>query len=193
MARRGAEGVGLRPLLPARLARCDRPDLPRRDDAERRFDARRTGGARARARHAGRRARRNRGRLVAVLDRPQERRQSGGPARQGAGESESSRRLGCARPLTRTVDRRRALRPGNALRRQRFHGPLRHSLPPLSPVVGFRRDPVVGLHVRAGLQGGDHACRLSARIARHLLAHHLRRVGGDLLRRSAEEESSGGW
>ena len=73
---------------------------------------------------AGRSVGRDRRRLVAVLDRPQERRQSARPARQGAGESEGSRRLGRPRPLTRTADRRRALRPGNALRRQRIHGAL---------------------------------------------------------------------
>ena len=34
------------------------------------------------------------------------------------------------------------------------------------------------------LQRRNDAFGLSARIARHLLAHHVRRVGGDLLRRS---------
>ena len=37
-----------------------------------------------------------------------------------------------------------------------------------------------------------HALGLPARVARHLLAHHLRRAGSDLPRRSAEEESSEG-
>ena len=138
VARRGAEGVGLRPVLRARLARCGHSDLSRRDDAECRFDARRRGRARAPARHAGRRARRDRRRLVAVLDRPQERRQGARPARQGARESEGSRRLGRPRPLPRAHDRRRPLRPRNALRRQRNHGALRHSLPPLPPLVGHR-------------------------------------------------------
>ena len=113
-------------------------------------------------------------------------------ARQGAGESEGSRRLGRPRPLPGPLDRRRALRPRDALRRQRIHGALAPSLPPLPPLVGLRRSAVVGLHVRAGLQGGNHARWVSARVARHLLAHHLRCAGGDLLRRSAEEESSEG-
>ena len=47
------------------------------------------------------------------------------------------------------LDRRRALRPRDALRRQRNHGALEHSLPPLPPLVGPGRSPVVGLHVRA--------------------------------------------
>ena len=66
-----------------------------------------------------------------------------------------------------------------------------HPLPPFSPLVGHRRNPVVGLHVRVGLQGCNHALRLSARVSRHLLADHLRRPGSDLLRRPAEEESGG--
>ena len=56
---------------------------------------------------------------------------------------------------------------------------------PLPPLVGLGRSPVVGLHVRVGLQGGNDALRLSARVARDLLAHHVRRAGGNLLRRSA--------
>ena len=67
-----------------------------------------------------------------------------------------------------------------------------HSLPPLPPLVGRRRNPVVGLHVHVGLQRCDHALRLSARVARHLLVHHVRLAGSDLLRRSAEKESGGG-
>ena len=45
-------------------------------------------------------------------------------ARQGAGESEGPRRLGRPRPLPGPLDRRRALRPRDALRRQRIHGAL---------------------------------------------------------------------
>ena len=150
------------------------------------------GDARAGARHAGRSARRDRRGLVVVLDRPQERRQSAGPTRPGAGESEGSRRLGRPRPFPRAHDRRRALRARDAVRRQRNHGALQPSLPPLSPLVDRRRNPVVGLHVRVGLQGCDHALRLSARVSRHLLAHHLRRAGSDLLRRPAEAERSEG-
>ena len=103
----------------------------------------------------------------------------------GDGEFEGSRSLGRPRPLSRTPDRCRTLRPGDALRRQRIHGALRHPLPPLPPLVGLRRGPLVGLHVRAGLQGGNDARRLPARVARDLLAHHVRRAGGNLLRRSA--------
>ncbi len=44
-------------------------------------------------------------------------------------------------------DRRRPVRPRDALRRQRDHGALQHSLPPLPPVVGPGRNPVVGLYV----------------------------------------------
>ena len=40
------------------------------------------------------------------------------------------------RPLARALDRRRALRPGDALRRQRIHGSLQPSLSPLPPLVG---------------------------------------------------------
>ena len=184
--------MGLRPVLRARLVGCNRPDLPRRDDAQQCFDARRAGNTRAGARHARRSARRDRRGLVVVLDRPQERRQSARPTRRGAGESEGSRRLGRPRPFPRAHDRRRALRPGNAVRRQRNHGALQPSLPPLSPLVGRRRNPVVGLHVRVGLQGCDHALRLSARVSRDLLADHLRCAGSDLLRRPAEAERSEG-
>ncbi len=66
--------------------------------------------------------------------------------------------------------------------------PYRRFLP--WSVVG--RNPVVGLHVHVGLQRRDHALRLPARVARHLVAHHLRRAGSDLLRRSAEAEGSEG-
>ena len=193
LARRCAGGMGLRPVLPARLVRRRHPDLPRRDDAQRRFDARRRGSnSRPPVHHGCRSARRDRRRLVAVLDRAQERRQSARSAGQGAGESEGSRRLGRPRPLTRTDDRRRALCPRDALRRQRNHGALEHSLPPLPPLVGRRRGPVVGLHVHVGLQRCDHALRLSARVARHLLAHHVGCAGSYLLRRPAAKESAGG-
>ena len=183
--------MGLSSVLCARLVRCSHPDLPRRDDPQRCFDARRTGRrTRARARHRGRSARRDRRRLVAVLDRPQERRQRAGPTGQGAGEPQGPRLLGRPRSLPRTHDRRRPVRPGDALRRQRDHGALQPSLPPLPPLVGPGRNPLVGLHVHVGLQGREHALRLSARLARDLLAHHLRRSGSDLPRRPAAEESS---
>ena len=59
------------------------------------------------------------------------------------------------------------------------------------PVVDRRRRPVVGLHVRARLQSGNHALRLSGRFAHHLVAHYVRRPRGHLLRRSEDEESGG--
>ena len=65
-----------------------------------------------------------------------------------------------------------------------------HPLPPLPPLVGPRRSPLVGLHVRTRLQGGNDARRLPARFARDLFTDHVRRVGGRLLRRPSQEEKS---
>jgi membrane-associated protein len=65
--------------------------------------------------------------------RPKELRQSTAPPRHGAGKSQGQRGLGRARPLVRSSDRGRALRPGNALRRQRIDGALLNPIPPLLP------------------------------------------------------------
>jgi hypothetical protein len=107
-----------------------------------------------------------------------------------ARETEGPRRLGRTRPLPRSSDRRRALCPWNALRRQRVHRDLRHPLPPLLPLVGPRRSSLVRLHVRTRLQGGNDARRLPARVARDLLTDHVRRVGGGLLRGPSQEKKS---
>ena len=48
---------------------------------------------------------------------------------------------------------------------------------------------LVGVHVRAELPGRNDAFWLSACIARHLLAHNVCGIGGDLLRRSTSEQS----
>ena len=72
--------------------------------------------------HGGRRARRDRRRHVAVLDRPHEHSQDATSPRQGARESEGAHRLGEPRALSRSPDRRRALRPRDAVRRQCVHG-----------------------------------------------------------------------
>ena len=178
------EGWAYVMCLLLRLVRRGHPDLPRRDDAERSFDDRCRRRLDAPARHGGRRDRRDPRRFIAVLDRPHQHRQDAAPPRQGAGESEGSHRLGKPRPLSRPLDRRRALRPRDALRRQRVDGARPHPLPPLPRLVGHQRHPLVGLHVRARILGVDDAGRLPARLAGHLLAHHVRCSGGGLLHRS---------
>ena len=55
-------------------------------------------------------------------------------------------------------------------------------------VVSRQRNPLVGLHMRAGLLRGDHARRLSARLAHHLGPHHICGAGGRLLHRSSQAE-----
>ena len=109
------------------LVRRGYPDLPRRDDAERSLDDRGRWRPRARDDHAGRCRRRDPRRLVVVLDRAAGLGQDAAPPRQGAGKRQGSHRLGGHEPLARPPDRRRTLRPGDALRRQRIDGALRHS------------------------------------------------------------------
>jgi hypothetical protein len=91
--------------------------------------------------------------------------------------------------------------PGDAFRRQRIDGSVQDALSALSPVVGPEWCPVVGVHMRAGLLGFNHARWLSAGVARHLLTDHVRpavaavyfvdrhkRRGGDAAKRAEQLE-----
>ena len=150
---------GLRHVPAVRLVRRGHPDLPRRDDAERRFDDRRRRRPHARVVMLA-------GAIGAILGdsslfwiaRMNTKMQ---PHLDKALENPKVRTAWDEpRPLSRPPDRRRALRPRDALRRQRVDGARPHPLPPLPRLVGHQRHPLVGLHMRARLLGGDHARRL---------------------------------
>ena len=124
------------------------------------------------------------------------RRCSGSPARAGqsaspstgARKSEGSRSLGRPRPIARTIDRRRALRPGCAspsTHRWEVIGiPYRRFLP--WSILGGVLWSVYTCSL--GVQGGDDVLGFPTRVAGHLLAHHVGCVDRDLLRRPPEEE-----
>ena len=104
--------------------------------------ARRERQPRPAADHRRGRDRRDRRRLVAVLDRPQVLPPHRAPARRGRRRRAGPHRAGLHEQERPGADHRRALRAGHALRRQRHHGPVRDPLPPLPAVVRRERRPL---------------------------------------------------